>query len=121
MNPVLKDLIIAIGAQCYSLTSAQGIADRLFQRAQTQAFSRMLEDPDINMVRMFLLMAFYMCGKCRRNTAFMYLGIAARAAVSIGLHSCDPCFEPGSVESHLRCVPPRQYSLFIFLYGADLL
>jgi hypothetical protein len=47
----------------------------------------MLEDPDVDMVRVFMIMSFYLLGECRRNTAFMYLGNAARAAVSLGLHS----------------------------------
>ena len=61
----------------------------MFRRAQTLTFRRMLEDPDLEMVRVFLLMSFYMLGHCRRNTAFMYLGTATRAAISIGLHTCS--------------------------------
>lgn len=46
----------------------------------------MLNDPSIDMVRLFLLMAFYMLGACRRNAAFMYLGVASKAATALGLH-----------------------------------
>lgn len=46
----------------------------------------MLEDPCLDMVRCFLLMAFYMLGACRRNAAFMYIGVAAKAASALGLH-----------------------------------
>ncbi|KAL7944994.1 hypothetical protein V8C42DRAFT_324265 [Trichoderma barbatum] len=81
------DLVIAIGAQCKSLMDAQQIGSAYFRRAQQRAFAGMLEDPNIDMVRAFLLMAFYMLGHCRRNTAFMYLGIASRAAVALGMHS----------------------------------
>lgn len=38
------------------------------------------------MVRLFLLLAFYMVGACRRNTASIYLGIAARTAIVLSLH-----------------------------------
>jgi hypothetical protein len=38
------------------------------------------------MVRCFLLMTFYMLGACRRNAAFMYLGIANQASSALGLH-----------------------------------
>lgn len=38
------------------------------------------------MVRLFLLMAFYMLGACQRNAAAMYLGVATKAAVVLGLH-----------------------------------
>jgi hypothetical protein len=91
-NPYKKatiDLIIAIGAQCKSRESSLEIGQKFFRRAQQLASSEILEDPSVDMVRAFLLMAFYMLGSCRRNAAFMYLGIAVRAAVTLGLHSRD--------------------------------
>ncbi|KAJ6781470.1 hypothetical protein PWT90_02674 [Aphanocladium album] len=81
--------VIAIGAQCKTPLESQQISQAYFRHAQRQAFSGMLEDPNINIVRVFILMAYYMLGSCRRNSAFMYLGIASRAAVSLGLHSKD--------------------------------
>ncbi|KAH6609109.1 hypothetical protein Trco_002455 [Trichoderma cornu-damae] len=81
------DLVVAIGAQCKSPMDAQQIGSAYFRQAQQRAFAGMLEDPNIDMVRAFLLMSFYMLGHCRRNTAFMYLGIASRAAIALGLHS----------------------------------
>ncbi|KAM0262170.1 hypothetical protein ACHAQJ_001913 [Trichoderma viride] len=81
------DLVVAIGAQCSKSLDAQQIGSAHFRQAQKRAFAGMLEDPNIDMVRAFLLMAFYMLGHCRRNTAFMYLGIASRAAVALGMHS----------------------------------
>lgn len=47
----------------------------------------MLEDPTVNLVKAFVLMAFYMFGACRRNSAFMYLGVAAKSADILGLHA----------------------------------
>jgi hypothetical protein len=38
------------------------------------------------MVRLFLLLSFYMLGACNRNAASMYLGVAAKATVVLGLH-----------------------------------
>ncbi|TWU75863.1 hypothetical protein ED733_005490 [Metarhizium rileyi] len=81
------DMVVCIGAQCKSAVSAREIGQGYFRRAQNHAFNGMLEDPDIDVVRSFLLMAFYLLGECRRNAAFMYLGIATRAAVALGLHS----------------------------------
>ena len=49
----------------------------------------MLRDPSVEMVRNFLLMAFYMLGACHRNAAFMYLGVAAKAASALGLHRAE--------------------------------
>lgn len=81
------DLVLAIGAQCTSKQDSQNIARALFRKAQRQALSEMIQDPDLDMVRTYLLMAFYMLGECRRNTAYMYLSVASRAAIALGLHS----------------------------------
>lgn len=80
-------MVVAIGAQCKSASSAQDVGQGCFRQAQSDAFTGMLEDPDIDVVRSFVLMAIYLLGECRRNAAFMYLGIATRAAVALGLHS----------------------------------
>lgn len=81
------DLIIAIGGQCRALRPFDlRYAVRYFSRAQKAAVASALEDPCLNMVRCFLLMAFYMLGACRRNAAFMYVGIAAQASSALGLH-----------------------------------
>ncbi|KAJ9617811.1 uncharacterized protein PV06_06239 [Exophiala oligosperma] len=84
---VALDLIIAIGGQCRALRPFDlRYAVRYFSRAQKAAVASALEDPCLNMVRCFLLMAFYMLGACRRNAAFMYVGIAAQASSALGLH-----------------------------------
>ena len=80
-------MVVAIGAQCKSASSAHDVGRSYFRQAQSDAFIGMLENPDVDVVRLFVLMAFYLLGECRRNAAFMYLGIAARAAVALGLHS----------------------------------
>jgi hypothetical protein len=80
-------LMLAIGAQCRgSRLSDAEYATRCFSRAQQIAFEGMLCNPSINMIRLFLLMAFYMLGACHRNAAFIYLGVAAKAASALGLH-----------------------------------
>ncbi|KAH1550739.1 hypothetical protein KXX57_009302 [Aspergillus fumigatus] len=83
----LLDIMIAIGAQSqkHDPTKVQ-IEHFFFARGQRRAFVSMLENPSLEMVSLFLLMSFYMLGACRRNAAFMYLGVAARAAVALGLH-----------------------------------
>lgn len=73
-----------------------------FRESQSQAFSGMLEDPDIDMVRTFLIMSFYLLGECRRNTAFLYLGIATRAAVALGLHSRETYADMDDPKHQLR-------------------
>ncbi|KAH7095838.1 hypothetical protein FB567DRAFT_41482 [Paraphoma chrysanthemicola] len=80
-------LMVAIGAQCCGPTKeAVGWAAGLFCHARKLALERMLEEPSLDLVRVFLLMAFYMFGACRRNSAFMYLGVASKAADILGLH-----------------------------------
>ncbi|EED22426.1 C6 transcription factor, putative [Talaromyces stipitatus ATCC 10500] len=80
-------LIIAIGGQCRgSNTSDFPYATKYSSMGQQYAFEGMLRDPSINMLRAFLLMAFYMLGACHRNAAYMYLGVASKAAAALGLH-----------------------------------
>ncbi|KAL3455839.1 hypothetical protein BJX64DRAFT_271638 [Aspergillus heterothallicus] len=84
----LRDIMIAIGAQSSKSDPAR-VERFFFTRAQQCAFAGMLENPSFNLIRLFILMAFYMMGACRRNAAFMYLGVAARAAAALGLHLTD--------------------------------
>ncbi|KAI1840971.1 hypothetical protein JX266_012831 [Neoarthrinium moseri] len=79
--------IIAIGAQCRGRDDNDRIiAARYFSKARHISFESMLQDPTTNMARVFLLMAFFMFGACRRNAAFMFIGVASKAAVVLGLH-----------------------------------
>jgi hypothetical protein len=79
--------MIAIGAQsCPDETENVRVEQFFVERGQRRAFASMLEDPSLDLVRVFLLLSFYMFGACRRNAAFMYLGVASRTAVALGLH-----------------------------------
>lgn len=81
------DIAIAIGGQCRALGPQDlRYAVKCFSRAQKAALSGGLEDPCLDMVRCFLLMAFYMLGACRRNAAFLYVGVASQASSALGLH-----------------------------------
>lgn len=95
-------MVVALGAQCKSAWAARHVGQVHFRRAQSQAFAGLLEDPDMDVVRSFLLMAFYLLGECRRNAAFMYLGIATRAAVALGLHSRDSYQELAKAKENTR-------------------
>ena len=67
--------------------------------AQSAAFAGMLESQSLYTVQIFLLLSFYMLAAGRRDAVFMYLGIAARAAVVIKLgaeHQSQSHF-PGSL------------------------
>jgi hypothetical protein len=56
----------------------------------------MLAKPTLSMVRLFLLLAFYMLGTNHRSAAAMYLGIATKAAVVLGLDNPRNC-APGNL------------------------
>lgn len=81
-------LIIAIGSQVRGGSGEDFVrASKYFSQGRKIAFERMLEDPTVNLVKAFVLMAFYMFGACRRNSAFMYLGVASKSADILGLHA----------------------------------
>jgi hypothetical protein len=83
-------LILAIGAQCRGSPPADHkYSAMFFSQGQELAFQDMLRDPSLEMIQNFLLMAFFMLGACHRNAAFMYLGVAAKAASALGLHRAE--------------------------------
>lgn len=80
-------IVIAIGGQFRASSQLDLYYSRkFFELGQKAAFLGMAEDPSLTLTRTFILMAFYMLGACRRNAAFMYLGIAAKSAYALGLH-----------------------------------
>ena len=86
----IAHLILAIGSQCRGVLPLDlTYASRYFAQGQQVAFNGLLYDPSMNMVRHFLLMAFYLLGACHRNAACMYLGVAWKAANTLGLHNMD--------------------------------
>lgn len=96
-------IAIAIGAQCRASCKLDlQYAKKYFYLGQKAAFQSMVEDPDIAITRCFVLMAFYMLGACRRNAAFMYIGIAAKSAYALGLHVPEHYSNTTSAEQHLR-------------------
>lgn len=98
-------LMIAIGAQCRGASEADlSCAARYFFHARKIAFEGMLENPTVNLVRAFLLMAFYMLGACRRNSAFMYMGVASKSADILGLHATAKQSHLEAAERNTRCV-----------------
>jgi hypothetical protein len=89
LRRISLDLVIAIGAQCTSEQTSQDIGREIFREIQHHALSKLAQDPSLEMIRAYLLLAFYMLGECQSNTAYMYLSVAARAAITLGLHSPD--------------------------------
>lgn len=94
--------MIAIGAQCRGQIGDAPKAFRYFSEARKLSFEGMLSDPTLNTARGFVLMAFYMFGACRRNSAFMYLGVATKAASVMGLHMAEQFQSLSESERSLR-------------------
>ncbi|KXH65751.1 hypothetical protein CSAL01_05548 [Colletotrichum salicis] len=97
-------MMIAIGAQCRGQIGDAPKAFRYFSEARKLSFEGMLIDPSLNTARGFVLMAFYMFGACRRNSAFMYLGVATKAASVMGLHMAEQFHSLSESERSLRIV-----------------
>ncbi|KAI1463729.1 IDO-domain-containing protein [Daldinia caldariorum] len=78
-------LVLAIGSQSVDEESAA----ELFQHAKTLALSSLGGDLGIETVQAFALITIYMLRACQINGAYLFFGIAARAAYSIGLHRTE--------------------------------
>ncbi|ETS80053.1 hypothetical protein PFICI_07582 [Pestalotiopsis fici W106-1] len=80
-------LPIAIGAQSQVQDETNQRYAKAFSRAAYRAIrSECLLMPTLKTTQMSVLMAFYLLTAYRRNAAYMYLGIAARGAHTLGLH-----------------------------------
>jgi Fungal specific transcription factor domain. len=100
-------LMIAIGAQCRGGNETDLLcAAQYFSQARRMAFEGMLQNPTLNMVRTFILLAFYMFGACRRNAAFMYIGVAAKASIVLGLHTSGQYKNMSTEERDIRSTSP---------------
>lgn len=80
-------LVLAIGAQVSN--TDQTLAEQYFVSGRQLAFSAFTETPSIYTIQSYVLISMYMLGACRRNGAFMNLGIALRAAYAVGMHRKD--------------------------------
>lgn len=81
-------LVLAIGARNRH-SDDDDLAERYFNRGRELAISSFMDDPSVLTVQSYILIAFYLLTVCRRNGAFMLLGIAIRAAYALGLHRSD--------------------------------
>ncbi|TDZ53797.1 putative transcriptional regulatory protein [Colletotrichum trifolii] len=105
-------MMMAIGAQCRGQPGDLPRAYRYFSQARKLSFEGFLTEPTLNTARGFVLMAFYMFGACRRNAAFMYLGVATKAASVLGLHMSDHFQSLPEQELLLRSRIDRSIRLF---------
>lgn len=81
-------LILAIGAQTCPQDRDQ-LAERYFNYGRYLTVSNVMENPSLPVVSTHLLITMYLLAASRRNSAFMCLGIAVRAAYALGIHRKD--------------------------------
>ncbi|KAI1123593.1 fungal-specific transcription factor domain-containing protein [Nemania abortiva] len=78
-------LVLAIGSQCED----EQTATAYFLRGKHLTLSALSGNLSIGTVQAFILTTLYMLRSCQINAAYLFFGIAARAAYSIGLHRTE--------------------------------
>ncbi|KAH7134465.1 hypothetical protein B0J13DRAFT_528571 [Dactylonectria estremocensis] len=80
-------LALAIGSQA----GAQGdldelLAEQCFAYGRQLTMFNLVDDPSLETIQAVLLITYYMIAACQYNAAFINLGMAARAAYTLGIH-----------------------------------
>ncbi len=78
-------LVLAIGSHI----DDEQAAELYFDRGRDLALAHLSGSLGVGTVQAFILITLYMLVACQINGAFLYFGIAARAAYSIGLHRTE--------------------------------
>ncbi|KAL2163585.1 hypothetical protein VTH06DRAFT_5643 [Thermothelomyces fergusii] len=91
-------LVLAIGCQ----KSDEHTARLYFEYARNVAFASLSGNVGVASVQAFILVTLYSLGACQINGAFLFFGIAARAAYSIGIHRTVVNARFGPDVHHLR-------------------
>ena len=81
----LNYLILAIGLQLEN----PEVAQIYFEHARAKAYEGLLGDLGVETIQVFVLVTVYMLCSCQINGAFLFFGLAVRAAYSIGLHRTE--------------------------------
>jgi hypothetical protein len=85
LTSLVNYLVLAIGIQSDDESTAQSY----FNYAKDQALLSLGGDLSIETVQIFTLVTLYMLRAYQTNAAFIFLGIAVRAAYSIGIHRAE--------------------------------
>ena len=80
-------LALAVGSQA----RAQGdqddlLAEQCFAYGRQLTMFNLMDDPSLATIQAVLLITYYMMAACQYNAAFINLGVAARAAYTLGIH-----------------------------------
>ncbi|CAM1504547.1 Fc.00g021380.m01.CDS01 [Cosmosporella sp. VM-42] len=82
---IVNFLVLAIGRQMDN----QDVAQDYFEYARDRALVNLSGNLSVGTVQAFLLVTVYMLCSCQINGAFLFFGIAVRAAYSIGIHRTE--------------------------------
>ncbi|KAK3320115.1 hypothetical protein B0T19DRAFT_404641 [Cercophora scortea] len=85
VTSVVNYLVLAIACQ----KSDESVAQVYFDHARDLAFANLSGNLGIGSVQAFLLITLYMLSGCQISGAFLFFGIAVRAAYSIGIHRTE--------------------------------
>lgn len=85
VSSAVNYLVIAIGMQQQDEETAQ----LYFEYARDQALANLNGNLSVDTVQAFVLVTLYMLCACQINGAFLFFGIAVRAAYSIGVHRTE--------------------------------
>ncbi|KAF5240693.1 hypothetical protein FAUST_4219 [Fusarium austroamericanum] len=81
------EVALAIGAQARAAGPRDSkVATKYFGNARDVAFGEMIANPSPAIVRLLILLFFFAMGACRQTPASIYIGIAAKAAVMLGMN-----------------------------------
>ncbi|KAL6871630.1 fungal-specific transcription factor domain-containing protein [Trichoderma longibrachiatum] len=85
VTTIVHFLVLAIGLQA----DDEVLAHQYFEYARDMAYTYLSDSLGVETVQAFILVTIYMLCSCQINGAFLFFGIAARAAYSIGLHRTE--------------------------------
>ncbi|EGR52967.1 fungal specific transcription factor domain-containing protein [Trichoderma reesei QM6a] len=85
VTTIIHFLVLAIGLQ----VEDEMLSQQYFEYARDLAYTNLSDNLGVETVQAFILVTIYMLCSCQINGAFLFFGIAARAAYSIGLHRTE--------------------------------
>ncbi|EFY88416.1 hypothetical protein MAC_05468 [Metarhizium acridum CQMa 102] len=85
LTSVVNYLVLAIG----SLGDHEALSQGYFEYARSKAYATLSGNLSVGTVQAFILITIYMLCSCQINGAYLFFGIAARAAYSIGIHRTE--------------------------------
>lgn len=82
---VVNYLVLAIGC----LKDNEPLSQEYFEYARGKAYSTLTSNLSVGTIQAFILITVYMLCSCQINGAFLFFGVAARAAYAIGVHRTE--------------------------------